>query len=721
MTVGIRRVATLLPVVLIVVAIAVLIFVTTAWEWLPEADEVRTLLATLLTAQAAITALTLAVSLFVMQGASNRRDADDRMYREYVQQSWVRPIFWGSIVAVGITGSVFLVQEFVSGINLSLVAALSFLVSLVLSGLLFERALHLAHPDRWSALRRNVNERDVRESVQAFLARSRRAALSEETKETDLSVLFPDPGEGSADEAIRALLDDARRTMNESRLREFKQSIESIRGLIEGAMNEIEREGIAWAPPGGQPEWPPLRELGRNLYSFREDVIREGNREYVLGLLELDYWLTATGARRRCGDLFTAGLDGYRRNYQIASRIGSAEFRKIFRDRLQMNARPLITGEDPEEVFPYALELVWHQERMLSDAMHLAQPADFDSLHKEFEASLRLIQSNWERRPRTPTKEAYPYSGLEQDYRIVLMGLAGRAINLAESGRQTDPVPYLEVGRGAFSRSDRLADDTAQALLRDDKAGTTQWSEWEWEDAEPATAQTMYPEQYPLTFFGVRIIELSSNTMPVLNLRGSAKRVLDWFVANSARLQAYARLEPTSIKEHIDLATGALQEAVRLDEVAEDYRVIGGQLSAERISDFKKGVYASAVASAPVEQLFDRSGTFVHLPSDTDSGPESRRVIHALERKAFLAEPPADSRHFYVPLEGDQWGQSLADDILRKLCEALDEALEISAPLNALEELLRAFNMTKDQIDPSGEVVAILAGDCGRNAKSPHS
>ena len=61
-----------------------------------------------------------------------------------------------------------------------------------------------------------------------------------------------------------------------------------------------------------------MRDLRRNLYSFREDVIREGNREYVFELLGLDYWLLSTGARRRCGDLFTVGLECYRSNYQIS-------------------------------------------------------------------------------------------------------------------------------------------------------------------------------------------------------------------------------------------------------------------------------------------------------------------------------------------------------------------------------------------------------------------
>ena len=116
-TVHIQSVVALILAVFLGATIVALPFVTTPWRWLPQFSEARTLLATLLTAQAAIAALTLAVTLFVMQGISVRRDSDDRMYREYVRQSRVRCIFWSSILAVGITGLVFLTQAFFSGVE----------------------------------------------------------------------------------------------------------------------------------------------------------------------------------------------------------------------------------------------------------------------------------------------------------------------------------------------------------------------------------------------------------------------------------------------------------------------------------------------------------------------------------------------------------------------------------------------------------------------------
>lgn len=232
------------------VALIVVLVVVPPISWLPETNEAETLLRTLLTAQAAIAALTLAVTLFVMQGVGARRDIDDRIYRAYVRRSWVRHIFWTSIISVGITGATLLAEALVSegsavadsipGLrNLSLLAAAAFIANLMLAGVLFQRAIQLAHPAQWGGLRREVNERDVRNAIHAFLERHQRALSSRETNAPDLSTVFPDQ-EGSANEAVKALLDDALRAMAERRLREFASSLESIKELLAYAMDEIE-------------------------------------------------------------------------------------------------------------------------------------------------------------------------------------------------------------------------------------------------------------------------------------------------------------------------------------------------------------------------------------------------------------------------------------------------------------------------------------------------
>ena len=718
---------TLFVIVFLVSASVTALLLIPEFEWLPQPDDSRIILATLLTAQSAIAALTLAVTQFVMQGVSARRDANDQMYSEYVTQSWVKPIFWGSIVAVAVAGLIFVAQEFVSGVdnaasmipgleNLTLLSVISFGVSLALPVVLFEKALFLLLPERWSVLRRTVNERNIRRAVEVFLSRRRREVASLEANEPDPSVTFPDADEGLADEAIRGLLGDARRAMSEHGLREFRRSLDSIKDLISYAMDEIERNGITWLDPGGQPGWPPLRDLRRNFHSFREDVIREGNREYLFELLGMDYWLLSSGARRRCGELFTAGLESYRSNYQISNRLADVEIQEILLDRVWLNSPWVITGGELEEVFPYAIELVRHQERMLSDALNRDQPGDFAALHRAFEASLRLIRWDWERRG-----ELDFYNKMEQFYRVVLMGLAGRAIILSQSGRMEDPSRYLAVSRGKFSRVEYLAVDISQALKREDRSQVSQWSEWEWEGAEPGIVQTMSAERYPLTFFAVHLMESSSDAMPAIDLHGTASRVLSWFESNADRLLPFVSDQLDSTREERrEWAAGALREAVKRDEVAEDDRIIACELSPERIASFRSSVYANAFAADLVERIFEEAEAFLYLTTGTASSPEER-VFFSRGPKVGLADIPPNGSISYDPLEGDRLGRRLANVILSTFCEVLDDAPSITAQLDTPEELLRAFDKAKAELDQSTGLVAVLAGDWFAIAMALHA
>ena len=126
-------------------------------DWLTAINDSRPLLGYLLTAQAAIAALTLAVSIFVMQGARTQKDIDDRMYREYIRQSWVSQCFWIGLVAVAFTGAVPMVQSLVGIGNsaentnhvlriLILLAPLAFVTNPASAGALFLRSIELSNP-----------------------------------------------------------------------------------------------------------------------------------------------------------------------------------------------------------------------------------------------------------------------------------------------------------------------------------------------------------------------------------------------------------------------------------------------------------------------------------------------------------------------------------------------------------------------------------------------
>ncbi len=721
------RHALLDPVVLVaVVLVAALVVVpleAPPLTWLPAPKDALSLLGPLLGAQAAIAALTLAVTLFVMQGVRSREDTDERVYSEYVRQSRVHLVFRGSLIALGVTGAVLLAEKFISesptanaatpGLpNLALLAALAFFGNLGLAAVLFEKAMRLARPDQWQALRLEVNRRDVREAVQSFLKRNRRAAASQGADEPTWDDWFPDPEEGSANEAVQSLLDDARRAMDERRLGQFKRSIESVKELVTYAMDEIESEGLNWSPPGSQPQWPPLRELGSNLYSFREEVIRRGDHDYVREILILDHWFLTTGMRRRCGELFTAALEGYRSNYEIVRRVGSSESLELFRDRLWQVADGVIYGTPPDEVFPYAKQMVWHQEQLLSDALHANQPTDYEQIHEGFAHLLETVRFHWEVDNWPPPESAALLEDLQQDYRVALMGLGGRAVLLAESGRIADAHPYVAVAREENDRPEKLADDLARALADVQRRSLSQWSQWEMEGARSGEARSVYPEQYPLTFFAVLLLQLASEPIGDLYLHGRASKVLRWFEANSRRLEPHVVPDSeTGMEERRNEALAALREAVKRDEVAEESEVIRWPLSDDKIETFAREVRASANEANFISRFFERAGALLYVSSDGEDAPQWFGRRPALMGKGFFAEVPEDSPTHYSPPHGSSWGRGHANDVLQLLCETLDEAPTRRAALDAPGTLLQAIDNAVEELGPTGEIVVVLAGD----------
>ena len=77
---------------------------------------------------------------------------------------------------------------------------------------------------------------------------------------------------------------------------------------------------------------------------------------------------------------------------------------------------------------------------------------------------------------------------------------------------------------------------------------SSQWLEWEREGAQSLQAQSIKPEQYPLTFFVVRLLvvrllKLGADGMPPLNLHGHSQQVFSLFETTSERLLADSPLE----------------------------------------------------------------------------------------------------------------------------------------------------------------------------------
>ncbi len=524
---------------------------------------------------------------------------------------------------------------------------------------------------------------------------------------------FWDEREGSADEAVLSLIDEARKAMAQRRDGDFKRSLMEIKDLLSYAMRLLKDGGFNWGLPGSLPQWPPLREVWHHLIPFREEIIRGSNREYATELLGMDYWFASAGAANQCGELFTAGLNGYRLNYQFLNRFGVEELRDLIRDEFTLVAEGLLTRIDPQVVGIYAEEIVKNQERMLSDAMHAGKDGDYQRMHSEFEAWFRFIRLSRDIGRHRNSMMAQNYEALRQDYRIALMGLAGRATVLASSGRILDPSRYINVARETCTRLEQLADDTAVALLHasENRQRFSLWHEWEMQGLERWQARGISVEQYPLAFFSVRLMELVSEQSPTLNLRGRAKQTLAWFSSNGERLESLVHRSDQVDDNRRELAINALEAAVQRDEIEEDYRIIRLDLSPNRVPEFISGVYAEAFARNYVERLFEQANAFQYLSGDADEAPKERLITNQLFGKGFFVDPEGPAPIYYSPIEGDQFGLEIADFVVYRLCEALDSATEMISLLNNPKEFLQAIDQAEKSLSPSREVVVLLAGD----------
>ena len=199
-------------------------------------------------------------------------------------------------------------------------------------------------------------------------------------------------------------------------------------------MDEMKTKEIEWRPPGSAPEWPPLRELSRNLYSFREEIIRRGERDYIFALVGFDFGSSTAAFVRvaeRCLLPEPMVTDG---NYQIALRLRDSEFQEIFRERFWSEFPFILSGTEPNEDFPYVLSMVTLQAEFLNDSMQAGRPLDFGLLHRTFENALRVICNRWNSEPERALRFDSLCQQLAQTYRIAVLGLGGRAVILAESG-----------------------------------------------------------------------------------------------------------------------------------------------------------------------------------------------------------------------------------------------------------------------------------------------
>ena len=379
-------------------------------------------------------------------------------------------------------------------------------------------------------------------------------------------------------------------------------------------------------------------------------------------------------------------------------------------------------GRQPETAFPFLLEAVKFQERMLSHSMHANLPNNYEQLHDGFGPALSDAFAVGGVNRRESPEGASLRQSLEQRYRMALMGLAGRAVALAESGESLDANRYFEPARRAYSNAKQLGDDVRMALTLNEAifGHFPLWAEWERPARRSRRAYRMNPERYALTFFAVRIMELAEDPSPVIDLGGYARQASDWFLANSKQLERFVQdTAALSARQRRDIATEILRQAVHRDEVEEDNEIIKRELSNERIAAFKSSVRSGAIDHNSIEQIFERAGAFVELASNKEDAPKES-ALPILPRKAYFVDAQENDLTSYEPFEGEQLGRGLSLLALDLLCATLESATLMTNRLDSLDDLLRAIDVAVESLAPHDHVAVILAGDWGAIPISPY-
>ena len=173
-----------------------------------------------------------------------------------------------------------------------------------------------------------------------------------------------------------------------------------------------------------------------------------------------------------------------------------------------------------------------------------------------------------------------------------------------------------------------------------------------------------------------------------------------------------ATVPALGMEKRRELAMSTLRAAMRRDVVEEDYEIIRRELSPDRVGAFEQGVNEAAFPKHSIESIFQESGAILYLPSDSDERP-AESGDHQLLLKAHFAQEPEKARIGYGGYRGDQWGRRLVSDLMQQFCEALEDAPQSMASLATSEDLLQTIDGLIEDLNPSSELVIVLAGDWG--------
>ncbi len=282
------------------------------------------------------------------------------------------------------------------------------------------------------------------------------------------------------------------------------------------------------------------------------------------------------------------------------------------------------------------------------------------------------------------------------------MGLAGRALDLAQNGLLNDPQPVLNVVRAAYPTLDHLGPDLVVAV-RESRRSEFGWDDWDRRDKPREQMSSIAPHRYPQRFAILRLLELvHSGGNPQLG--GVAAGVRDFARSNAAGLLPFALRSETADGERLDRLFKLLDQAVTDEQRSEEEWLIAQPLDPGRVRDFQADVLAARCEADVLKPLFDDAGRFAFVNAP-DGVMAEIGVWGTLPKGPFVP----DSGWAALP------GRKFAKAFERELHELLEGQLSagrevICANLRNTEAFLKATRESVAALG-AGDLVVFLAGD----------
>ena len=402
-----------------------------------DPEDVSDIVQSILQAQAAMMAISLAVMAFLVGGVRHE-DIDDPLYEWFLRKAYVRPVFALTVLLTMGTTVAFVVTEVwdMCGVpNLTLFAGCSILLAMtVIVGFAF-RALNLLRPGQYRTLKEEVTAAAVTEGADAY------ADFLREVHEGKA----PDGGQQveKADEANRAVqrvMDDAERAVHRMRYTDFRDALAILEQSLELAVSRgtlRQAPGSAPDPPDAAMPWPTGLVVVRGLLRVDGLCLRDGLSDYLESVRYLRQWWLGTAISHAHARALEAAAASLYRQYDVARRESSdgdrrevsEQARRLLFSNLRHIRSHVRYALTPAERQPLACVLLNIVQRYIGG---LLEQGDHDAACDWLDDLSRYLSmqrlSGAEQREFTSRMAGGP--SLQAYARIAGMSVAGRALEL---------------------------------------------------------------------------------------------------------------------------------------------------------------------------------------------------------------------------------------------------------------------------------------------------